>query len=96
MKHYDKENLYFSQLKHVVIDEVDTMIQDGFSEDLERIMDPVRRVEKSYKQKIQVLMATATLSKKIRKDVDLISGRFETRPFLENPLPLFLKNAGSA
>ena len=38
LQHLDRSTVYFGDVRHVVIDEVDTMFESGFGEELERIL----------------------------------------------------------
>ena len=38
IQHKDKGNLYLSQVTHVIIDEVDTMLTQGFGSDIRLVM----------------------------------------------------------
>lgn len=65
LQHYERGHVFFSQVKHVVIDEMDTMLKDGFGPDLKRLLVPVE--QKSKRDKVQYLMATATLTPAVRR-----------------------------
>lgn len=54
----ERRNFNFSDLKTVVLDETDTMLQQGFKLDVERIMTNIK--EKAPKD-IQVLLFSATV-----------------------------------
>lgn len=49
----------------MVIDEMDTMLKDGFGSDLKRIMVPL--TQKAQKERVQYIMATATLTNAVKK-----------------------------
>lgn len=65
LQHYERGHVFFSQVKHVVVDEMDTMLKDGFGPDLKRLLVPVE--QKSKRDKVQYLMATATLTPAVKK-----------------------------
>ena len=76
MQHKDQGNVYLSQVTHVIIDEVDTMLTQGFGSDIRGILRSVlgNKANIGVNQKeTQIIMATATLTKAVRKlmaDVD--------------------------
>ena len=43
LQHLDKNHVYFGDVRHVVIDEVDTMFEAGFGDELERILSITTR-----------------------------------------------------
>ena len=43
LQHLDKSHVYFGDVRHVVIDEVDTMFEAGFGDELERILSITTR-----------------------------------------------------
>ena len=43
LQHLDKAHVYFGDVRHVVIDEVDTMFEAGFGDELERILSITTR-----------------------------------------------------
>jgi superfamily II DNA/RNA helicase len=49
----------------VVIDEMDTILKDGFGPDLKRLMVPLQR--KSEREKVQYLTATATMTNAVKR-----------------------------
>ena len=53
------------QVTHVVVDEMDTMLKDGFGPDLKRILMPV--TVKAQKERVQYLFATATLTNAVKR-----------------------------
>jgi superfamily II DNA/RNA helicase len=65
LQHYERGHVFFSQVKHVVIDEMDTMLKDGFGPDLKRLLVPIE--QKSKRDKVQYLMATATLTPAVKR-----------------------------
>ena len=70
-KHYpiplqEQGNLYFNQVTHVIIDEVDTMLTQGFGADIRAIL---RSSTNS-----QVIMSTATLTKAVKALLEDVKG----------------------
>jgi superfamily II DNA/RNA helicase len=65
LQHYEKGHVFFSQVTTVVVDEMDTMLKDGFGPDLKRLMVPLE--QKSKRDKVNYLMATATLTPAVKK-----------------------------
>ncbi|CAM9699719.1 unnamed protein product [Chrysoparadoxa australica] len=66
LKHRDAGNVFLSHLKHVVVDEVDTMLLQGFAEDINKLFRPLVANEQR-KQELQFLFASATLPKAARQ-----------------------------
>lgn len=65
LQHYEKGHVFFSQVTNVVIDEMDTMLKDGFGPDLKKLLVPLE--QKSKREKVQYLMATATLTPAVKR-----------------------------
>jgi superfamily II DNA/RNA helicase len=80
LQHHDKGNIYFSQVSHVIIDEVDTMLSKGFGMYLRPILRSVmtKRIDDtvngSERKPTQLVMATATLTKPVRNLLGDIEG----------------------
>jgi superfamily II DNA/RNA helicase len=82
LQHREQGNVYFSHVNTIIVDEVDTMLTQGFGGDIRGILRNVfSRVEKTAstdaektesksKNQIQVVMATATLTKAVRVLLD--------------------------
>jgi len=78
IQHKQQGNVYLSQVSHIIIDEVDTMLTQGFGGDIRSVLRAVLRKdinkenpsdtedEKSPDKKVQIIMATATLTKAVR------------------------------
>jgi len=81
LQHYEKGHVFFSQVTNVVVDEMDTMLKDGFGPDLKRLMVPLET--KSKRDKVQYLMATATLTPAVKK-LMVDEGNFPKTRFLQS------------
>lgn len=81
LQHYEKGHVFFSQVAHVVVDEMDTMLKDGFGPDLKRLMVPLEA--KSKREKVQYLMATATLTPAVKR-LMAEEGNFPKTRFLQS------------
>ena len=68
------------QVTNVVIDEMDTMLKDGFGPDLKKLMIPLET--KSKREKVQYLMATATLTPAVKRLME--EGGFPKTRFLQS------------
>ncbi len=73
--------MYFSQINHVIIDEVDTMLTQGFGSDIRAILRAVmqRNAKKQCNEKdhrVHLVMATATLTKAVRSLLTDVQGGF--------------------
>lgn len=72
IQHHEQGNVYFSQVSHVIIDEVDTMLTQGFGANIRTILRSVmtkridETVDGSERKPAQLVMATATLTKAVR------------------------------
>ena len=63
LKHRDAGNVYLGGVTHVVIDEVDTMLTQGFWDDLAKLLPPRPAAER------QVICATATITPSLREQL---------------------------
>jgi superfamily II DNA/RNA helicase len=59
-QHKEKGNVYLSRVKHVVIDEVDTMLTQGFGEDLQQVIQAVYSTPE--KRSVVFLACSCTIS----------------------------------
>mmetsp|Transcript_3001 Transcript_3001/g.6189 ORF Transcript_3001/g.6189 Transcript_3001/m.6189 type:complete len:883 (-) Transcript_3001:165-2813(-) len=79
-KHVDAGELFLGSVRHVVVDEMDTVLEQGFQDDLGGLLHPMlygkRKVEKEEwkKGKVtlvngapQVILTTATMTEAVRK-----------------------------
>ena len=57
------------QVTHVVVDEVDTMLTQGFAADIEKLTRPVL-CNPERRDTAQFVFVTATLTKEVRKLLD--------------------------
>lgn len=91
MQHKEKGNVFFSQVNQVIIDEVDTMLTQGFGSDIRAVLRSVLAANKRASLKsadaeageapelevaredVQLVMATATLTKAVRALLDDVS-----------------------
>lgn len=86
-KHKEDKNVFFSEVDTVIVDEVDTMLHQGFGEDVRYVLKGVLTRKKmqqmnegvidtgNSRQTVQVVMATATLTKGVNSlTVDLKGG----------------------
>ena len=71
--HKEKGNVFFSQVTHVVIDEVDTMLMQGFGSEIRAVLRATQGRPEG-KPAAQLIMATATLTPAVRKLLDDVSG----------------------
>lgn len=69
LQHKNQGNVHFNHVKHVVIDEVDTMFTQGFGPDIRGIVRSVMAARSNHtdeKDAPQMIFATATLTKSVR------------------------------
>ena len=69
LKHREMDHFYMSQVSHVIIDEVDTMLVQGFGPDLKQLLGPILFSPKR-KESVQFILATATMTKAVRRLLD--------------------------
>eukprot|EP01041_Mallomonas_annulata_P001027 gene1027-2015_t len=87
MQHKEQGNVYLSQVTHVIIDEVDTMLTQGFGSDIRAILRGVLKkrsdnstststieIEMKEEKSVQLVMASATLTKAVRALLDDVGG----------------------
>ncbi len=92
VKHRDAGDIFLGSVRHVVIDEMDTMLEQGFQNDLGKLLHPML-----YKKKVieideykngklklvdgspQVILTTATLTPAIRRSLDKPELPFEPK-----------------
>lgn len=76
LDHWKQGNVYFSQVTHVIIDEVDTMLIQGFGNEVrEMLRATLGRKPKDYRSsRCQLIMATATLTAAVRSLLDDVQG----------------------
>lgn len=64
LDHIERGNINFSDLKSLILDEADQMLNMGFKEDIEKILKAAR---KDCKNKIQISLFSATVPKWVRE-----------------------------
>jgi superfamily II DNA/RNA helicase len=79
LQHKQQGNVFLSHVRHVVIDEVDTMLTQGFGADIRAILRGAMTPRSSSsngpsERNVQLLMATATLTKAVKSLVDDVQG----------------------
>jgi superfamily II DNA/RNA helicase len=80
LKHRKLDNVHLSQITHVVIDEVDTMLTQGFGPDIEQLISPLTR--DGGKEGVQLVLTTATVTKAVRA---LLEKDFPPVRMIESP-----------
>eukprot|EP00752_Nemacystus_decipiens_P008081 g7222.t1 len=66
LKHHEAGNLFMSKVNYVVVDEVDTMLTQGFAADIEKLTRPML-FNPERRETAQFVFVTATLTKAVRK-----------------------------
>lgn len=66
MQHKLQGNIFFSQVNTVIIDEVDTMLTQGFGKDIRDILKSSLMKQEKGEGEVQIIMATATLTKAVK------------------------------
>ncbi|KAL3797170.1 hypothetical protein ACHAW5_006032 [Stephanodiscus triporus] len=92
VKHRDAGDVYLGSVRHVVVDEMDTMLEQGFQGDLGRLLHPmlyrkkVVGIEEYRSGKLelaegapQVILTTATLTPAVRRSLDRPELPFEPK-----------------
>ena len=76
IQHKEQGNVFLSQVSTIIIDEVDTMLTQGFGPDIRAVLRSVmaKQNRDDDQKKVQLIMATATLTKAVRLLLDDISG----------------------
>ncbi|KAL7541777.1 hypothetical protein ACHAXR_011199 [Thalassiosira sp. AJA248-18] len=83
VKHRDQGDIYLGSVRHVVIDEMDTMLEQGFQNDIGKLLHPmlykkkVVEIEEYKKGRLnlvegapQVILTTATVTPAVRRLLD--------------------------
>jgi superfamily II DNA/RNA helicase len=81
MQHKEKANVFLSHVTHIIIDEVDTMLTQGFGPDVRAVLraglnkhaDPLSGASS---EPAQVVMCTATLTKPVKQLLSDVNGNF--------------------
>ncbi|CAN0496389.1 unnamed protein product, partial [Ectocarpus sp. 12 AP-2014] len=66
LKHHEAGNFFMSKANYVVVDEVDTMLTQGFAADIEKLNRPLL-ANPTRRDTAQLIFVTATLTKAVRK-----------------------------
>ena len=77
LQHHKQGNVYLSQVSHIIIDEVDTMLTQGFGSDIREIIQASSVLRNGHnkdldesvavsQKKLQLIMASATLTKAVK------------------------------
>eukprot|EP00903_Cladosiphon_okamuranus_P008510 g8174.t1 len=66
LKHQEAGNFFMSKVNYVVVDEVDTMLTQGFAADIEKLTRPML-ANPERRETGQFVFVTATLTKAVRK-----------------------------
>lgn len=73
IQHYKRQRIYFSKVQHVVLDEVDMLMDDsegGFMEDVMRVIQAVRHRVEATNEPAKFIMCGATLTKMLLDKLD--------------------------
>lgn len=85
LQHKIQGNVYMSHVSHVIIDEIDTMLMQGFGSDVRAILrtvlsrqrsSPVEISDTSNNEPVQIVMATATLTSAVKRLLNDAEGGF--------------------
>lgn len=78
LQHFEKNNVKFTHIKHIVIDEIDTMLLQGFNSDLQKLL---YYIHSSTRDKTEVadyvtfqpriVMVTATVTKALKSFINI-------------------------
>jgi len=74
IKMRDAGNVFLGSVKHVVVDEVDTMLTQGFAPELDQLLGNLLRPRDGRQP--QYICATATITKALRQELKEIEGRW--------------------
>ena len=69
LKHRELGHFHLSRTTHVIIDEVDTMLVQGFGPDIKELLGPIL-FSPQRREDVQFIVATATMTKAVRKLLD--------------------------
>jgi superfamily II DNA/RNA helicase len=72
LQHYDRKRLFFSKLSHVVLDEVDMLLDSsdgGFAQDCYRVIDAVRNRIDATQEEAKFIMCGATVTQQLLKEI---------------------------
>lgn len=66
MQHKLQGNVFFGHVNTIIIDEVDTMLTQGFGKDIRDILKSSLKKHGKGEGELQIIMATATLTKSVK------------------------------
>ncbi|WOK96899.1 DEAD-box ATP-dependent RNA helicase 39 [Canna indica] len=71
LQHVNDGNMVYGDIKYLVLDEADTMFDQGFGPDIRKFLGPLKnRAAKPGDQGFQTVLVTATMTKAVQKLVD--------------------------
>ncbi|CAM0880095.1 unnamed protein product [Alopecurus aequalis] len=71
LDHIKEGNIVYGDIKYLILDEADTMFDQGFGEDIRKFLAPLKnRASKSGDQGFQTVLVSATMSKGVQKLID--------------------------
>ncbi|XP_042427797.1 DEAD-box ATP-dependent RNA helicase 39-like [Zingiber officinale] len=71
LQHINEGNMVYGDIKYLVLDEADTMFDQGFGPDIRKFLGPLKsRAEKPGDQGFQTVLVTATMTKAVQKLID--------------------------
>eukprot|EP00252_Welwitschia_mirabilis_P021155 TRINITY_DN5343_c0_g1_i1.p1 TRINITY_DN5343_c0_g1~~TRINITY_DN5343_c0_g1_i1.p1 ORF type:complete len:593 (+),score=98.98 TRINITY_DN5343_c0_g1_i1:189-1967(+) len=71
LDHIKEGNMFYGDIKYVVIDEADTMFDHGFGPDLRKFLSPLRNLASELRSSgFQSILVTATITKAVQKLLD--------------------------
>lgn len=71
LDHIKEGNIVYGDIKYLVLDEADTMFDQGFGEDIRKFLAPLKnRASKPGDQGFQTVLVSATMTKAVQKLID--------------------------
>lgn len=71
LDHIKEGNIVYGDIKYLVLDEADTMFDQGFGEDIRKFLAPLKnRASKPGDQGFQTILVSATMTKGVQKLID--------------------------
>ncbi|XP_051223399.1 DEAD-box ATP-dependent RNA helicase 39 [Lolium perenne] len=71
LDHIKEGNIVYGDIKYLILDEADTMFDQGFGEDLRKFLAPLKnRASKPGDQGFQTVLVSATMTKGVQKLID--------------------------
>lgn len=79
LMHRDQDRVYFTKLEYLVVDEADTMLdtKTGFSEEVQRLLDPVKGLREHHGLDVELLLASATVTEPLVETLKRTFGGYE-------------------